>query len=257
MNLFKNLYDYRELLSNSVKKEIRGKYKGAWLGVLWSYLNPLLMLVVYSFVFSIIMRVQIENYSMYLFTALIPWNFFVTSISQGSLSVIANGSILKKVYFPREIIPLSSVTANTVNFMVSCLIIFFFLAISGIGFSIYILFLPFVILIQYILLNGIVFFLSSMTVYARDLEHIISVILMAGIYATPIFYTLDMVPGKFKPLIKLNPMTHVINGYRDVMFYKRMPNLKALGIILGVSILIFTLGYIFFKNTEKSFVEEL
>lgn len=257
MNLFKNLYDYRELLSNSVKKEIRGKYKGAWLGVLWSYLNPLLMLVVYSFVFSIIMRVQIENYSMYLFTALIPWNFFVTSISQGSLSVIANGSILKKVYFPREIIPLSSVTANTVNFMVSCLIIFFFLAISGIGFSIYILFLPFVILIQYILLNGIVFFLSSMTVYARDLEHIISVILMAGIYATPIFYTLDMVPGKFKPLIKLNPMTHVINGYRDVMFYKRMPNLKALGIILGVSILIFTLGYIFFKKTEKSFVEEL
>lgn len=257
MSLFKNLYEYRELLSTSVKKEIRGKYKGAWLGILWSYLNPLLMLVVYSFVFSIIMRVQIENYSMYLFTALIPWNFFVTSISQGSLSVISNGSILKKVYFPREIVPIASVTANTVNFMISCLIIFFFLAVTGVGFSIYILFLPLIILIQYILLLGIVFFVSSMTVYARDLEHIISVILMAGIYATPIFYTMEMVPDKFKKFIALNPMTHIINSYRDVMFYKRMPNMKLIGIMFVVSTIILILGYSYFKKTEKSFVEEL
>lgn len=257
MSLFKNLYEYRELLSTSVKKEIRGKYKGAWLGILWSYLNPLLMLVVYSFVFSIIMRVQIENYSMYLFTALIPWNFFVTSISQGSLSVISNGSILKKVYFPREIVPIASVTANTVNFMISCLIIFFFLAVTGVGFSIYILFLPLIILVQYILLLGIVFFVSSMTVYARDLEHIISVILMAGIYATPIFYTMEMVPDKFKKFIALNPMTHIINSYRDVMFYKRMPNMKLIGIMFVVSTIILMLGYLYFKKTEKSFVEEL
>ena len=257
MSLFKNLYEYRELLSTSVKKEIRGKYKGAWLGILWSYLNPLLMLVVYSFVFSIIMRVQIENYSMYLFTALIPWNFFVISISQGSLSVISNGSILKKVYFPREIVPIASVTANTVNFMISCLIIFFFLAVTGVGFSIYILFLPLIILIQYILLLGIVFFVSSMTVYARDLEHIISVILMAGIYATPIFYTMEMVPDKFKKFIALNPMTHIINSYRDVMFYKRMPNMKLIGIMFVVSTIILILGYSYFKKTEKSFVEEL
>lgn len=257
MILFKDLYNYRELLSTSVKKEIRGKYKGAWLGILWSYLNPLLMLVIYSFVFSIIMRVQIENYTMYLFTALIPWNFFVTSISQGSLSVITNGAILKKVYFPREIVPISSVTANTVNFMISCLIIFFFLAVTGIGFSVYILLLPFIILIQYILLLGIVFFVSSMTVYARDLEHIISVILMAGMYATPIFYTMEMVPDKFKKIINLNPMTHIINSYRDVLFYKRMPDLKLLGIMFAVSAIVFVLGYIFFKKTEKSFVEEL
>lgn len=257
MSLFKNLYEYRELLSTSVKKEIRGKYKGAWLGILWSYLNPLLMLVVYSFVFSIIMRVQIENYTMYLFTALIPWNFFVTSISQGSFSVISNGAILKKVYFPREIVPISSVTANTVNFMISCLIIFFFLAVTGIGFSKYILLLPLVLLVQYILLLGIVFFVSSMTVYARDLEHIISVILMAGMYATPIFYTMEMVPDKFKKIIKLNPMTNIIQSYRDIMFYKRMPDLKKLGIMFLISIIIFVLGYMFFKKTEKSFVEEL
>lgn len=257
MTLFKDLYNYRELLSTSVKKEIRGKYKGAWLGILWSYLNPLLMLVIYSFVFSIIMRVQIENYTMYLFTALIPWNFFVTSISQGSLSVITNGAILKKVYFPREIVPISSVTANTVNFMISCFIIFFFLAVTGIGFSVYILLLPLIIFVQYILLLGIVFFVSSMTVYARDLEHIISVILMAGMYATPIFYTMEMVPDKFKKIINLNPMTHIINSYRDVMFYKKMPDLKLLGIMFAVSAIVFVLGYIFFKKTEKSFVEEL
>lgn len=257
MEIFRNLYNYRELLRNSIKKDIRGKYKGAWLGIIWSYLNPLLMLVVYSFVFSIIMRIQIENYTMYLFTALIPWNFFTSSISQSSLSIIINASILKKVYFPREIVPISSVTSNVVNFSISCLIMFFFIFITGLGFSWHIVLLPIIIFIQYILLIGISFFVSSATVFARDLEHIISIILLIGFYATPIFYKTDMVPAKYQIILKLNPMTHIIEAYRNVLFYHQMPDLKNLGIVFVSSVVVCYLGYLFFKKTEKKFVDEL
>ena len=107
MKIFKELYNYRELLKTNIKKEIRGKYKGSWLGILWTFLNPLLMLTVYAIVFPYILRVKVENYTIFMIVALIPWNFFTTAIQSGTGCVVANGNILKKVYFPREIIPIS------------------------------------------------------------------------------------------------------------------------------------------------------
>lgn len=257
MRLFNDLYKYRELLNNNVKKEIRGKYKGAWLGILWSYLNPLLMMLVYSFVFKVVMKIDIPNYTVYLMTGLIPWNFFTTSVSQSATSIIVNGGIMKKVYFPREIIPISTVTANLVNFLISCLIILVFLFASGVGISIYILFFPLVLFIQYILQIAIAFIVSSITVYARDLEHIIGVLLMAGFYATPIVYSMEMLPPKFKILLSLNPVAHLITAYRDILFAKKMPNLKMLGIVFLASLLLLYIGYLIFKRLERKFVEEL
>lgn len=252
-----NLYKYRELLKTNIQKEIRGKYKGAWLGIIWSYLNPILMLAVYTFVFSIIMKVQIENYSSYLFVGLMPWSFFTATVSQSCLSVIVNGGIIKKVYFPREIIPLSTVTANVVNFLISMIIVLGFLLISGVGISWHILFFPVVLAVQYILLLGIAFILSSITVFARDLEHIVSVILMAGFYATPIVYDLNSVPPRFLKFLKLNPMSSIIQSYRDILFYHRLPNMKMLGIVALASLILFAIGYKIFKHLERSFVEEL
>ena len=257
MNVFKDLYKYRELLRTSIKKEIRGKYKGAWLGVLWSYLNPILMLVVYSFVYTQIMKIQIENYSMFLFTALIPWTFFTVSISQGSLSAVSNGNLMKKVFFPREIIPISSVTANAINFLISTVIMLVALLVSGVGFSINILFFPLILVIQYMLILGITFITSAITVYARDLEHIISVFLMALFYATPIVYSMDMIPKQYLSLFRLNPMAPIIQGYRDVLFYKRLPDFQALGIVSLLSLVILFIGYHIFKKFERNFVEEL
>lgn len=254
---FANLYKYRELLKTNIQKDIRGKYKGAWLGIIWSYLNPILMLAVYTFVFSIIMRVEIENYSSYLFVGLMPWTFFTATVSQSCLSVIVNGGIIKKVYFPREIIPLSTVTANVVNFLISMIIVVGFLLISGVGISWHILFFPIVLLVQYLLLLGIAFILSAITVFARDLEHIVSVILMAGFYATPIVYDLNSVPPKFAFLIKLNPMSSIIQSYRDILFYHRLPSMKMLGIVAFASLILVALGYKIFKKLERSFVEEL
>ena len=126
MTIFKNLYQYRELLKTNVQKEIRGKYKGSFLGVLWSFLNPLLMVLVYALVFSIILKQDIPNYIIFLIVGVIPWNFFTTVITQGTNCIWINGGIIKKVFFPREILPVSVVLAGLVNFLISCVIILIF-----------------------------------------------------------------------------------------------------------------------------------
>lgn len=257
MKLFKDLYQYRELLKTNVQKEIRGKYKGAWLGIIWSFLNPLLMLLVYSLVFPYIMRVQIPNYTMFLMTALMPWNFFTQTVANSSFAVIASGSILKKVYFPREILPISVVLSNVVNFLITFIIIIVFLILSGVGLSWTILLFPLVLIVQTILMFGIAFILSSITVYARDVEHIVNVIVMALFYGTPIVYTIDMLPAHFQTLLKLNPMTSIIGAYRDVLFYQKLPDFASLGIVAIISVIIMVFGLWLFRKLQRNFVEEL
>ena len=121
MNFFKELYHYRELLKTNVKKDIRGKYKGSFLGILWSFINPLLQVLVYALVFPYIMKVETENYLIFLICGIIPWTWFITSISQGTTSITNNANLIKKVYFPREILPISVVTSGLANFLISCL----------------------------------------------------------------------------------------------------------------------------------------
>jgi len=253
----KNLYQYRELLKTNIKKEIRGKYKGAWLGVLWSFLNPLLMLAVYAIIFPLILKNDIPHYTMFLFTAMMPWNFFTSTINGCSYSIIASGNIIKKVYFPREILPISIVLSNTVNFLITCIIMVVFLLLSGVGITPYILLFPIILLIQEVLLLVISFILSAITVYARDVEHIVNVGLMALFYGTPIVYSLSMIPMEFRKFIFLNPMTSIIEGYRSILFYHTWPNFLHLGIVLGVSMIIFVIGLFIFKKLEKGFAEEL
>jgi len=257
MNIFKELYNYRELMKTNIKKEIRGKYKGSWLGIMWTFLNPLLMLAVYAFVFPYILRVNVENYTIFMIVALIPWNFFTTAIQTGTGCVVANGNILKKVYFPREIIPISITTSQLVNFLITCLIMFVFIIVSGVGFSIHILLLPLIILIQFILTLAFNFVLSALTVYAHDIDHFVGVALTLGFYATPIVYLSTMLPEKFQWAMKVNPMAVLVESYRSILYYHQMPEFKILGIWAGLSVLFLILGYAIFKKLEKSFVEEL
>jgi len=163
VQMFKNLYEYRELLKTNVQKEIRGKYKGAWLGILWSLLNPLLLLVVYSIIFPHILKIQVPNYTMYLCVALLPWTCFTSTIQLGTFAVVTNGNIVKKVYFPREILPISVVTSGIINFLITSIVMFAFLIFGGVGFSPYIIFFPLIVLLQYLIMLGITFILSAMT----------------------------------------------------------------------------------------------
>lgn len=257
MNIFKKIYKYRELLKTNVKKEIRGRYKNSILGVMWSFLNPLLQLVVYAVIFGALLAGGDKTYHIYICVALIPWTYFTTAITQSAFTIIGNGDIIKKVYFPREILPISVVTSGAVNFVISTIIILAFLLFAGLGISKYILLYPVILLIQYILLLGISFIVSSVTVYFRDLEHIIGVVLMAAFYGTPIVYKLEQLPENLQIIMKLNPMTHLINAYRDIFYYQQMPNLKILGIVLLLGLVLTVGGYFLFKKLQKGFAEQL
>lgn len=253
----KELYMYRQFLKTSVKKEFRGKYKKSFLGVLWSFINPLLQLLVYALVFPFILKIQEDNYVMFLFSALIPWNFFATTVSQSTSVVVGNGGILKKVYFPREILPISIVISGAINFLVSCIIIFIALIISGIGITANVLWLPVILLIQSIITLAICFVLSALTVYIRDLEYFINVLLQLWMYLTPVLYTMELIPPQFAKFFYLNPMVQIVNAYRNIFYYQTMPDLKALAIWTVLGIIGVFIGYVIFKKLEKRFAEEL
>ena len=257
MKVFKNIYEYRELLKTNIKKEIRGKYKQSALGVIWSFLNPLLQLAVYALIFPIILKVQQENYVIFVCSALIPWTFFTTIVTQSTGVIIANGNILKKVYFPREILPISVVTSAAVNFLISTIIILVFVLCYGMGITWHIVFYPLILLVQYILSLGISFVLSSLTVYFRDLEHLVGVAMMLLFYATPIVYSINTVDGIYAKLLKLNPMCHIVEAYRSIFYYQGIPNLKNLAILFILSFVLCILGYKLFKKLEKRFAEEI
>ena len=257
MNFFKELYHYRELLKTNVKKDIRGKYKGSFLGILWSFINPLLQVLVYALVFPYIMKVETENYLIFLICGIIPWTWFVTSISQGTTSITNNANLIKKVYFPREILPISVVTSGLINFLISCLIILIFVLLGGLGITWHLIFLPFIIIIQYLFTLALIFVLSAINVYVKDVEYIVSFIINMLFYATPILYTTEMFSGPILWLFRLNPLAHLINAYRDVFYVHHIPNLINLSILLGVSILLVVICYIIFKKLEKGFAEEV
>ena len=253
MSIFKNLYQYRELLKTNVQKEIRGKYKGSFLGILWSFLNPLLLVLVFPY----IMKTNVDNYLIFLIVAIIPWNFFTTCITTGCNCVWINGGIIKKVYFPREILPVSVIVAGLINFLISCVIILLFLLFGGVGISIQLLWLPFLAIIQSLLSLGLLFILSAINVYVRDVEYLVAFLLNLLFYATPILYTADMFPEKIRWILYLNPMTHLIDAYRSIFYYQTIPNISSLFYIAFLSFMILIIGYLIFKKLEKGFAEEV
>lgn len=257
MKVFKELYQYRELLKSNVKKEVRGKYKGSFLGVLWSFINPLLQVMVYAIVFPYIMRIKTENYLIFLICGIIPWTWFLTSITNGTTCVITNGALIKKVYFPRTILPISIVTSGMINFLISCLIILILVLISGLGLSWHLVFLPLLVIIQYVVLLAFVFLLSAINVYIKDVEYIVTFIVNMAFYATPVLYSTEMFSGWFLWVFKLNPMAHLINAYRDIFYVHQVPQIGNLLIVLGVGLIALILCYLAFNKLEKRFAEEV
>ncbi|MCX8074989.1 MAG: ABC transporter permease [Clostridia bacterium] len=255
---FKELHKYRHMLYTLVKQDIRGKYKGSILGFLWSLLNPLLLLLVYATVFQLVFKIDIPNYSIHLFIALMPWNFFANTISIGTVSVTNGASILKKVYFPREILPLATVISGTINYFFSAVIIFIALIFfSPIGVSVFALWLPIIVIIQAIFSLACIMILSAINVYARDVQYIMNVILMVWFYITPVLYSTDMVPERYRFFYNLNPMVKLIDSYRDILYSKTMPNLKWLGLILLASTILLYVSYLIFQKLQRRFAEEV
>lgn len=257
MSFFKELYKYREFLKTSIQKEFRGKYKKSFLGVFWSFLNPLFQLLIYALVFPFILGNTIENYTVFLIIALMPWTFFNSTIVQSAACIVNNAGIVKKVYFPREILPISTSTSNLINFLITQIIVFAALFISGIGIGKSIILFPFIVIMQYILQLGLAFIFSAITVYIRDVEYIINIFLMLMFYLCPIVYQPSMIPDNLLVFFKLNPMFHIISFYRTVLYDKQIPAFGDLCQLFLVCLVILFLGYFIFEKLKKRFAEEL
>ena len=258
MNTLREIYEYRTMIVSLIRRDLRGRYKGSALGFAWTFLNPLLQLGVYTVVFSIIMRAGIEDYYLFLFVALIPWLFFSTSVSAGASCVMAQKEMVKKIYFPREVLPIAHVTCQLVNMLLSFVVVFAVLLLSGKGISLQaLLYLPIVIVAEYFLAISITTIVSAVTVYLRDLEHVLVILTMAWQFLTPVMYSIDMVPEELRSIFNINPMTPIIVAYRDILYYKRLPEIGNLlhGFVLSTILLV--IGWLVFGRLKKHFAEEM
>lgn len=254
----KEIYEYRDMIFSLVKRELRGRYQKSVLGMLWTFLNPLCQILVYTFVFTVVFPSNIEDYYIYLMTGIIPWTFFSEALGQGAGSVVANSDMTKKIYFPREVLTISSVTAKFVNMLLSFIVVFVFLVISGRGFSgPALLCLPFIMIAEYLIALGFTLFFSAITVYLRDMEYIVGVLLMAWIWATPIMYATDTVPEPVMKLLMINPMTQIVMSYHDILYYHVVPSAVRIGTVLIIGIVLLLVGEVVFKRLEGNFAEEL
>lgn len=254
----REIFSYREMIKSFVRRDLRGRYQGSFLGFLWTFLNPLLQLVVYSIVFGTILRAGIEKYYLFLFVALIPWLFFANSVTGGSMSIISQKDMVRKIYFPREVLPIAHVTTAFVNMLLCFVVIFAVVIFSGTPLNpLALLCLIPVWIVEYILALGAAFITSAITVYMRDMEHILSIVVMAWQYLTPIMYSDEMIPDKYRLLFNLNPMTPIIKAYRTILYESAVPDLTTLLSALVMGVLALVVGWFIFSVLKRRFAEEL
>lgn len=258
MKFLKELWQYREMIVSLVKRDLKSRYKGSVLGFLWMFLNPLLQLGIYTLVFSVIMRMDIEKYYLFLFVALVPWIFFSTCLSGGTTVIFGQQDMVKKIYFPREVLPIAFTTSQFVNMLLSFIVILAVVFLNRIKIEpLAWLCLIVIMLIEYILALGITFLAAGLTVYFRDLQHILGIISMAWMYVTPILYPAERVPEELIAIFNLNPMTPITIAYRDVLYYGKVPEMNTLLNATILAIVVLVIGKISFSMLQRGFAEEL
>ena len=252
----KEIWEYREMVQSLVRRDLRGRYKASVLGFLWTFIVPLCQLLVYTVVFSVILQSGIEKFYLYLFIGLIPGNFFSTCLTGGASCILQQQSLVNKIFFPREVVPVSFVTAAFVNMLYCEIVVFAVCIFSGVHFSVAgLLCLPVVMLIEYIFTLGITMIISALDVYFRDLEHILGILSMAWMFMTPIMYDISIVPENLMPVFQLNPMTSIITAYRDIMYAGSVPKPETLGVAAGMGVLFLLVGFLVFGKMKRRFSE--
>lgn len=257
MNNFRELYQYKDMIINLTLYDLRTRYKGSIVGFLWTFLNPLLMLAIYSLVFSTVMRIDIDYYFIFLFSGLLPWILFQSAIQSGIGSIIRNGNLIKKIYFPRQIIPLTTLFGSVINYFFGLVVLIPFLFLLKINPIIVIIWLPIVLLVFCVFTYGLMLLLSSLNVFFRDIEHVFGVLLTAWFYFTPIVYPVDLIPVKYSFIFQLNPLNRFIVMMHDIFYYGRAPTLEDLWISVLFAVVILIVGKIVFNRFSKSFAEEV
>lgn len=257
MNGFVQILSYRDLLKNLVSRDFKTRYKRSYLGILWSLLNPFLIIMVYTLAFDYIMKIRVKNFPMFFMCGYLPWSYLAASLSASLTSLSDSGYLIKAVYFPREILPLSTILSCLIHFLITFIFVFPFLILFG-YFPKWVVFsLPLIILLQSLFIFGLSLFLSSIHVFFRDLRYILDVILMAWFWLTPIAYSASLIPERFLFFYKLNPMTLFVTAYREVLLNGVLLEPKYWMAILLATAGSLVLGYLSFLRIRKRLAEEI
>jgi lipopolysaccharide transport system permease protein len=258
-----SIFEYRGLIANFIKRDISQKYVGSLLGLYWSVINPIITLVVYIVVFGVFLKVRLPgdtniwDFALYFAAGFLPWAAFQTSVMRAAGSIIDNKNYIKKVPFPIEIFPIYVTLSECVNLLIS-LVIFFvmYVILKGVP-TIFILLLPLAIILQIMFTLSLAFFLSSGAVYFRDIPQMLGAIFMIWFWATPIAYTVNVIPAEFQWIVMLNPAYYMLEIYRDALFYGKIPDMNILAPFVLFSIVLLTGSIWFFKKTKRGFGELL
>ena len=255
---------YRGLVQSLVVRELKARYRGSVLGFFWSFVNPLLLLLIYSFVFTVVLPgthpKDIEPYALFMFCGILPWTWFSSSLLEASNVLIAGGNLIKKVLFPAEVLPIVTVLANMVHFFLGLPILAVFLVYYRISPNrAELVWLPLVVLVQLLLTVGLALIVSALTVHFRDIKDLLANLLTFWFFATPIIYPYFVFDGKWQAtLLKLNPFTHLAITYQEILFFNGpVGHLKSLLLLGAASVALFFVGYFLFDRLRDSFAEEV
>jgi lipopolysaccharide transport system permease protein len=254
------LFAHRELLRNFFARDLNARYKGSVLGIVWSLLNPFLMMAVYTVAFSQVMRAQPPHggsYALWFMTGYLPWTFFAMSVQMGSSSLVAHSGLIQKVFFPREVLPISQALANLVNMGLAFVLLFPY-AVYEEGFTLRGM-AALVPVTAFLLLfaAGVGTLLSVLTVYFRDLEFLVGIGLTAWFFLTPVIYPATTIPRHLKPIFDLNPMTPFIDSFRDVFYDLHAPPMTRLAACAVLGVVTWAATYALFNRLKGRVAEEL
>lgn len=251
------MWNYRELLWNLAHREINQRYKQSVLGYAWVILNPLFQLIVLNFVFSVVLKIPSQGvpFLIFLSVALLPWNFFAMSLSSSVNALISNSNLITKIYFPREILVYSTIIAKFVDFLFSCLVLVLFFIIFKTPLNATLAWVPVILIIQLIFTAGLSLILSALNLFYRDIQYLLGLVIMLWMYLTPVMYPVEIIPERYRFIFSLNPMSVIINAYRQTILGGGQPNLTSLSIALVMSLFVFAIGFYIFKKSEGEFAD--
>lgn len=248
---------YLDVVRVLVEKDFKVRYRNSILGFLWSLLNPLAYMAILTLVFQFLLRVNIPNFAPWILIGLLVWRFFSIGTSQGLFSILGNASLVSKVYLPRYILVLSNNMANLVGATLEFLVLLPLLLLLGVDLTPYALFLPVVLILEFLLVFGISLSLSSLNLKYRDFYQLWDIALQLGFFLSPIVYSADLIPTRFKFLYSLNPVTRLIESARDIFLIHQLPSLFDNAVIISSIAVFLFVGFAIFRSLEGRFAEEL
>jgi len=247
----------RDLLRELIGRDIKLRYKRSVLGILWSLINPLLQLLVLSLIFRIVLPLDIPNYNTFLFTGLLVWTWFQTSLYTATGTIVENRELIRRPGFPAGILPIVTVATNFIHFLLALPILLIFLLFAGIPFNQAMLALPVLFAVQFLFTLSLVYFIATFHVRFRDTQYLLGIALLLGFYLSPVFYEASVIPQQYQLLYRLNPMVTLIEAYRSILIEGEYPGFLGLLLLSLISIILLSIGYRLFKYGRSRFVEEL